>query len=165
MVLHLRPEEPLTLFSSLVVVQSYGDAAFGLPSAFNKLANRPSALLLEVANSDRPCESMQLHHLIPNEIWNNLEREEKEIPFEALPVDVDNPKNMMDLPSTQAGAMAMGLALHNGSHPAYSASTFPESVSKNLSPPTKQKAQPILKLPLPILRNPWVILKTSCVGG
>ncbi len=26
----------------------------------------------------------------------------------------------MDLPSTQAGAMAMGLALHNGSHPAYS---------------------------------------------
>ncbi len=55
-----------------------------LPSAFNKLANRPSALLLEVANSDRPCESMQVHHLIPNEIWNNLGREEKEIPFEAF---------------------------------------------------------------------------------
>lgn len=27
----------------------------------------------------------------------------------------------MDLPSTQAGAVALGLALHNGSHPAYSA--------------------------------------------
>lgn len=96
----------------------------GLPLAFNKLANRPSALLLEVVNSDRPCESMQLHHLIPNEIWNNLEREEKETPFESFVGGRDNPKNMMELPSTQAGAMAMGLALHNGSHPAYSGHVF-----------------------------------------
>ena len=96
----------------------------GLPLAFNKLANRPSGLLLEVANSDRPCESMQLHHLIPNEIWNNLEREEKETPFESFVGGRDNPKNMMELPSTQAGAMAMGLALHNGSHPAYSGHVF-----------------------------------------
>ena len=93
----------------------------GLPLAFNKLANRPSALLLEVANSDRPCESMQLHHLIPNEIWIKLLKENKDIPFESFIGGRDNPKNIMELPSTQAGAMAMGLALHNGSHPAYSA--------------------------------------------
>ncbi len=92
----------------------------GLPLAFNKLANRPSALLLEVANSDRPCESMQLHHLIPNEIWNMVQEKNKDIPFESFVGGRDNPKNIMELPSTRAGAMAMGLALHNGSHPAYS---------------------------------------------
>ncbi len=93
----------------------------GLPLAFNRLANRPSALLLEVVNSDRPCESMQLHHLIPNEIWNTVQEENKDIPFESFVGGRNNPKNIMELPSTQAGAMAMGLALHNGSHPAYSA--------------------------------------------
>jgi hypothetical protein len=104
----------------------------GLPLAFNRLANRPSTLLLEVVNSDRPCESMQLHHLIPNEIWNRLQKEESETPFESFAGGRDNPKNIMELPSTQAGAMAMGLALHNGSHPAYSAHVWRE-VSKFVS--------------------------------
>lgn len=95
---------------------------YGALSHFNELSRRPNVLLREVANSDRPCESSQMHHLIPNDVWNTLlsKNEFSDLPLEALAGGRHNQRNLMELPSTRAGALASGRALHNGSHPAYS---------------------------------------------
>ena len=86
-------------------------------SGFNEIARRPSPLLVEIGqNSDVPCESNQDHHLIPHDVWDKLVEDPS---LEVLAGGREHPRNLMTLPSTSAGAAASNLALHNGSHPAY----------------------------------------------
>lgn len=91
----------------------------GLAATFNNMPRYSSPLFQQVENSENPCESMQVHHLIPNEIWNALAIIHPGLPFELLAGGRNNPSNLMMLPSTSAGALASGFALHNGSHPNY----------------------------------------------
>ncbi len=92
-----------------------------LPSSyFNERAARPSDLLTYVGTaSPDPCRSTQTHHLIPREIWTTSKLLKNEHVRQVLNITggLEDPMNLMELPSTSAGAQASNLALHNGSHP------------------------------------------------
>lgn len=88
-------------------------------SAFNDIAHRPSDLLTYVGNSADPCASTQIHHLIPRELWNDSNGFLSKTHVRQIlnmTGGMDSPMNLMELPSTVAGAAASNLALHNGSH-------------------------------------------------
>lgn len=92
----------------------------GIYSAFNEIAQRPHPLLVEVAISPDPCASSEIHHLIPQRLWDSDPFLSNNRQIEAMMGSRHAPNNLMALPSTEEGARISNLALHNGSHYGYS---------------------------------------------
>jgi len=92
-------------------------------AAFNDISKRPSSLLVYAANPQTPydpCSSLQIHHLIPHELWGEMEFLKNPHILQVLKaegLDEDGIHNLMVLPSSASGAAVSNLALHNGSHP------------------------------------------------
>lgn len=92
----------------------------GIYSAFNEIAQRPHPLLVEVAISPDPCASSEIHHLIPQKMWDEHQLLSNNRQIEAMMGSRHAPSNLMALPSTEEGARISNLALHNGYHFGYS---------------------------------------------
>gem|GEM_PF-709247 len=92
-------------------------------AAFNDISKRPSSLLVYTANPQTPydpCSSLQIHHLIPHELWTSMKFLNDPHVLQVLKaegLDEDGIHNLMALPSSASGAATSNLALHNGSHP------------------------------------------------
>lgn len=95
-------------------------ACMGIHSAFNEMARRPHPLLVEVAISADPCASSEIHHLIPQKMWDEHQLLSNNPQIEAMMGSRHAPSNLMPLPSTEEGARISNLALHNGYHKGYS---------------------------------------------
>lgn len=96
---------------------------------FNELAHYSDQNIDQVAYNEDPCTSMQTHHLVPEEAWNALAVLFPGQPLEVLAGGRNNPTNLMQLPATSGGALATGFALHNGSHPRYTAYVIEEMLN------------------------------------